>query len=91
MALQEAWASLILSGEHMPECPIWRQPLPIAISAKDLRTRLDQISARARSQERLALETEFHKHDCPHCFRQNETVSGDQWRDDLLSLNVCER
>src|SRR5712671_651895 len=45
----------------MPKCPVCRQPLPKAISAEDLRTRLDQISARARSQERLVLETDFHK------------------------------
>jgi DNA repair exonuclease SbcCD ATPase subunit len=46
---------------HMAKCPLCGQPLPKAIHAGELRHRLNLITARARGQEKQALESEFRK------------------------------
>ncbi len=45
----------------MAKCPVCRQPLPEALDMEELQSRLEGITARARTQEKQALETEFRK------------------------------
>jgi DNA repair exonuclease SbcCD ATPase subunit len=45
----------------MAKCPVCRQPLPKAIDMEELQARLEGITARARTQEKQELETEFRK------------------------------
>jgi DNA repair exonuclease SbcCD ATPase subunit len=45
----------------MAKCPVCRQPLPKAIDMEELQARLEEITARARTQEKQALETAFRK------------------------------
>lgn len=45
----------------MAKCPLCGQPLPKAIDAGDLEHRLNLMTARARTQEKQALESEFRK------------------------------
>src|SRR5260370_41441811 len=43
----------------MAKCPVCRQPLPEALDMEELQSRLEGITARARTQEKQALETQF--------------------------------
>src|SRR5260370_7217956 len=45
----------------MAKCPVCRQPLPEALDMEELQSRLEGITARARTQEKQALETQFRK------------------------------
>lgn len=45
----------------MAKCPVCRQLLPKALDNEELRMRLEAITARARTQQKQALETEFRK------------------------------
>jgi hypothetical protein len=44
----------------MAKCPVCGQPLPKGINAKEIRNRLEKITAQARDKERRSLEREFH-------------------------------
>jgi hypothetical protein len=45
----------------MANCPVCRQPLPKALDAEELQSRLEGITARALTHEKRALEIEFQK------------------------------
>jgi len=45
----------------MPNCPVCGQPLPKALDAEELQSRLAGITARALTREKRALEIEFQK------------------------------
>jgi hypothetical protein len=45
----------------MAKCPVCRQPLPKGIDTRVLQSRLEEITARGRAEERRALERDFRK------------------------------